>query len=45
MIDHVSIAVRNLAGALGTFSFDENRDPVHPSVTLVVKDGHFVLFP
>jgi branched-chain amino acid transport system substrate-binding protein len=37
-------AIRNLEGALGTFSFDESRDPVHPSVTLVVKDGRFVLF-
>ena len=36
--------IRNLDGALGTFSFDENRDPVHPSVTLTVKDGRFVLF-
>ncbi|MGD0726811.1 MAG: ABC transporter substrate-binding protein [Spirochaetia bacterium] len=36
--------IRNLDGALGRFSFDENRDPVHPSVTLTVKDGHFVLF-
>lgn len=37
-------AIRGLEGALGTFSFDENRDPVHPSVTLMVKDGRFVLF-
>jgi len=36
--------VRNLDGALGSFSFDENRDPVHPSVTLTVRDGRFVLF-
>jgi branched-chain amino acid transport system substrate-binding protein len=37
-------AIRGLQGALGNFSFDENRDPVHPSVSLVVKDGRFVLF-
>jgi len=37
-------AIRNLDGALGTFSFDENRDPVHPSVTLTARDGRFVLF-
>ncbi|MGO9310578.1 MAG: ABC transporter substrate-binding protein [Spirochaetia bacterium] len=36
--------IRNLDGALGTFSFDENRDPVHPSVTLTARDGRFVLF-
>ena len=36
--------IRNLDGALGTFSFDESRDPVHPSVTLTVRDGRFVLF-
>ncbi len=37
-------AIRGQEGALGNFSFDENRDPVHPSVTLTVKDGRFVLF-
>jgi branched-chain amino acid transport system substrate-binding protein len=37
-------AIRNLDGALGTFSFDENRDPVHPSVTLMARGGRFVLF-
>jgi len=37
-------AVRGHKGALGTFSFDENRDPVHPSVTLIVRDGRFVLY-
>ena len=30
--------------ALGSFSFDENRDPIHPSVPLMVKDGRYVLF-
>ncbi|HTX72336.1 MAG TPA: ABC transporter substrate-binding protein [Rectinemataceae bacterium] len=37
-------SVRNLDCSLGSFSFDANRDAVHPSVTLVVQDGHFVLF-
>jgi branched-chain amino acid transport system substrate-binding protein len=37
--------IRSQAGALGSFSFDDHRDPVHPSVTLVVKDGRFVVFP
>ncbi len=37
--------IRNQEGALGSFSFDDHRDPVHPSVTLTVKDGHFALFP
>ncbi len=36
--------IRNQQGALGSFSFDDHRDPVHPSVTLVVKDGRFVVF-
>jgi branched-chain amino acid transport system substrate-binding protein len=35
--------IRNIDGALGSFSFDENRDPVHPGVTLTVKAGRFVL--
>ena len=34
----------NVDTALGTFSFDENRDPIHPSVPLVVKDGRYSLF-
>ena len=37
-------AVRGFKGVLGTFSFDENRDPVHPGVTLIVRDGRFVLY-
>ena len=37
--------IRDQEGALGSFSFDENRDPVHPSVTLVVRDGRFVALP
>jgi branched-chain amino acid transport system substrate-binding protein len=36
--------IRNLDTALGVFSFDENRDPQHPSVPLVVKGGRYVLF-
>ncbi len=36
--------LRNLDTVLGTFSFDENRDPIHPSVPLMVRDGRYVLF-
>jgi branched-chain amino acid transport system substrate-binding protein len=36
--------IRNLDTSLGSFSFDENRDPVHPSVPLTVKGGRYVLF-
>jgi branched-chain amino acid transport system substrate-binding protein len=35
--------VHALDCALGSFSFDENRDPVHPSVTLTVRSGRFAL--
>jgi len=36
--------VRNLETALGTFSFDENRDPQHPSTPLIVQNGRYTLF-
>jgi branched-chain amino acid transport system substrate-binding protein len=36
--------IRDLDCPLGKFSFDENRDPIHPSVPLTVKDGRYVLF-
>jgi branched-chain amino acid transport system substrate-binding protein len=36
--------LRNLDTVLGTFSFDENRDPIHDSVPVTVKDGRYVLF-
>ena len=36
--------IRNLDTTLGSFSFDENRDPVCQSVPLTVKDGKYVLF-
>lgn len=35
--------VKDLDGVLGKFSFNEKRDPVHPSVTLVVKDGQYTV--
>jgi branched-chain amino acid transport system substrate-binding protein len=35
--------VKDLETALGKFSFDANRDPVHPSVVLVVKSGAYTL--
>ena len=36
--------VRAIECSLGSFSFDENRDAVHPSVTLVVRDGRFTIY-
>jgi branched-chain amino acid transport system substrate-binding protein len=36
--------IRNLDTVLGTFSFDDNRDPVHPSTPLIVKNGRYTLF-
>lgn len=35
----------NLDGVLGQFSFDEKRDPVHPSLTLVVQGGQYKVLP
>ncbi|MGO8692834.1 MAG: ABC transporter substrate-binding protein [Rectinemataceae bacterium] len=36
--------IRDLECSLGNFSFDENRDAVHPPVTLVVHGGHFAIY-
>lgn len=36
--------IENVPTPLGEFSFDENRDPQHPPVVLIVKDGVFTLF-
>jgi branched-chain amino acid transport system substrate-binding protein len=36
--------IKGLDTALGTFSFDENRDPVHPSMPITVKGGKYALF-
>jgi len=36
--------VKGFDTVLGTFSFDENRDPVHPSTPITVKGGKYVLF-
>lgn len=36
-------ATENLATVLGTFSFDSNRDPVHPPVIQELIDGEFVI--
>jgi branched-chain amino acid transport system substrate-binding protein len=36
--------LQNLDTVLGTFSFDANRDPIHPSVPLIVKNGKYTLF-
>jgi branched-chain amino acid transport system substrate-binding protein len=35
--------IKDLDGVLGKFSFNDRRDPVHPSVTLVVKDGQYTV--
>jgi len=36
-------ATENLATVLGSFSFDSNRDPVHPPVIQELIDGEFVI--
>jgi branched-chain amino acid transport system substrate-binding protein len=36
--------LRNLDTVLGTFSFDDNRDPQHESVPLIVHNGRYTLF-
>lgn len=36
--------IKDLPTVLGPFSFDANRDPVHPPVVQIVKDGKFALF-
>lgn len=36
--------IKNLDTALGTFSFDANRDPLHDSVPLIVQKGKYTLF-
>ena len=36
--------IRSLDTTLGSFSFDENRDPICQSVPLTVKDGKYVVF-
>ncbi len=35
---------KDLDTVLGKFSFDEQRNPVHPPVVQVIKDGQFELF-
>jgi branched-chain amino acid transport system substrate-binding protein len=36
--------VHDLDTVLGTFSFDANRDPQHPSTPLIVQNGRYTLF-
>jgi branched-chain amino acid transport system substrate-binding protein len=48
-VDHAAIRdalaqVKGMDSPLGSFSFDEKRDPVHDAVVLTVKDGKFVVF-
>ena len=37
-------ALDGMDSPLGTFGFDDNRDPAHPPVVLVVQDGVFAVF-
>lgn len=37
-------ALEGMDSPLGTFAFDENRDPAHPPVVLIVQDGVFAVF-
>ncbi len=37
-------ALEGMDSPLGTFGFDDNRDPAHPPVVLVVQDGVFAVF-
>ncbi len=48
-VDHAAIRAalaktKDIASPLGLFSFDENRDPVHQPVVLIVKDGKFDVY-
>jgi branched-chain amino acid transport system substrate-binding protein len=36
--------VHDLDTVLGTFSFDANRDPQHPSTPLIIQNGRYTLF-
>ncbi len=36
--------LKDVPTVLGTFSFDANRNPVHPPVVQIVQDGKFTLF-
>jgi len=38
------ININNLPTVLGTFSFDSNRDPVHPPVVQELVNGEFILY-
>ena len=47
--DHAAVRdalaqIKNVDSPLGNFSFDANRNPVHQSVVLIVKDGQFGVF-
>ncbi len=37
-------AITDFPTPLGNYAFDENRNPVHPPVLLIVKEGHFAVF-
>ncbi|MFA5079782.1 MAG: ABC transporter substrate-binding protein [Dehalococcoidia bacterium] len=36
--------ISNFTTPMGSFSFTENREPVHPSVVQIVKNGRFTIF-
>ncbi len=36
--------IQDIETPLGIFSFDDNRDPLHAPVVLIVQDSNFVLF-
>jgi len=37
-------AIKDFPSPLGIYSFNENRDPVHTPVVLIVTDGKFEVF-
>jgi len=46
--DHAAVrdalaAIKDFASPLGSYSFDENRNPVHDPVVQIVKDGKFAV--
>jgi branched-chain amino acid transport system substrate-binding protein len=48
-VDHATVrdalaSTETIASPLGLFSFDQNRDPIHKPVVLIVKDGKFDVY-
>jgi branched-chain amino acid transport system substrate-binding protein len=47
-VDHTAVrdalaGIKDFESPLGSFSFDENRDPLHQPVVQVIKDGKYVV--